>query len=180
MKHKFNTAVVTAGTIQAGTEDFKNPIFVFAEMDESEQKIYTDFLLLVDKKCAEVMEQIEIPSDECDYVMTKPCPVDENLTVKIYERGVKTDKDKKEITFTILALHFDSNNERVPMYDTTTYVIADMSEERKVEIVPSVFEYSYDLASSMIENGESVKFLVSKAIEIADLDSSLNKRLYEL
>ena len=180
MKHKFNTAVVTAGTIQAGTEDFKNPIFVFAEMNESEQKVYTDFLLLVDKKCAEVMEQIEIPSEECVYVMIKPCPVNENLTVKIYERGINTDKEQKVIVFKLLALHFDSNNERVPMYDTTTYVITDMSEERKVEIVPSVFEYSYDLASSMIENGESVKFLVSKAIEIADLDGSLNKRLYEL
>lgn len=42
MKHKFNTAVVTAGTIQAETEDFKNPIFVFANMNENEQKIYTD------------------------------------------------------------------------------------------------------------------------------------------
>ena len=39
MIHKFNTAVVTADTIQAGTEDFKNPIFVFAEMNENEQKI---------------------------------------------------------------------------------------------------------------------------------------------
>lgn len=35
MKHKFNTAVVTAGTIQAGTEDFKNPIFGFADLDGS-------------------------------------------------------------------------------------------------------------------------------------------------
>ena len=42
MKHKFNTAVVTTETIQAGTDDFKNPIFVFAEMNESEQKTYTD------------------------------------------------------------------------------------------------------------------------------------------
>ena len=43
MKHKFNTAVVTVVTIQAGTEGFKNPIFGFVEMNESEQKIYTDF-----------------------------------------------------------------------------------------------------------------------------------------
>ena len=58
MKHKFNTAVVTTETIQAGTEDFKNPVFVFAEMNESEQKTYTDFLLLVDKKCAEVIKKM--------------------------------------------------------------------------------------------------------------------------
>ena len=180
MKHKFNTAVVTADTIQAGTDDFKNPIFVFAEMNESEQKIYNDFLLLVDKKCSEVMEQIEIPSEECDYVMIKPCPVDENLTVKIYERGVKTDKDKKEITFTILALHFDSEGNRVPQWDGYSYVMADMSEDRKVQVDENTSFYSYDLAISMIENGDSVSSLVTKAIQLADLDGSLNKRLYEL
>ena len=86
MKHKFNTAVVTADTIQAGTEDFKNPVFVFA----------------------------------------------------------------------------------------------DMNEERKVQVDENTSFYSYDLAISMIENGDSVSSLVTKAIQLADLDGSLNKRLYEL
>ena len=45
-------------TLFSHFQDFKNPIFVFAGMNESEQKIYTDFLLLVDKKCAEVIEKM--------------------------------------------------------------------------------------------------------------------------
>lgn len=57
---------------------------------------------------------------------------------------------------------------------------ADMSEERKVQVDENTSYYSYDLAISIIENGDSISSLVTKAIQLADLDGSLNKQLYDL
>ena len=112
--------------------------------------------------------------------MSKPCPVNSDLTVKIYDRNYKNDKELKVIQIDIIAIHFDSQGNRVPLYDSKDVVIADMSEERRVEITEGVYEYSYVLANAIIENGEPIKTLIAKAIQVADADGSLNQRLYEL
>ena len=112
--------------------------------------------------------------------MTQPCPVDSNLTCHVYDTSYSNDKDNKVIKIDVLAVHYDQNNVRVPEWDTFSYVLADMSEENRVEVAPGVFEYSYTLADTMLQNNTPLPTLIQTAIHIADVDGTLNKRLYDI
>lgn len=179
MKNKFKVAAVKPQSIIIETnENISNPIREYESLTPSQKLTYNNFILLCNEICVESMDLIPIPDEECIYTMIKPCPVNGDLEVRVWERGWYNDKDKKIINIDIIALHFDSQGNRVPLYDSRDVVIADMSEERRVEITEGVYEYSYVLGNAIIENGEPVKTLIAKAIQIADVDGTLNKRLY--
>ena len=179
MKNKFEIAVVKPVSVVLQTEDGNiNPTKEYINLTPSQKTVYDNFILLLNEICMDNMELIPIPEEDPVYIMTKPCPVNGDLEVRVWETSYINDKEKKVIHIDIIALHFTSSGNRVPVYDCKSYVIADMSEEKKVEVTEGVWEYSYVLANTILDNGESVKTLLAKAVQIADLDGSLNQRLY--
>jgi hypothetical protein len=144
--------------------------------------IINSFISLCDELRQNNEPVIPIPSytNEPIYTMTKPCPADSGLTCNIYDTSYSNDKDNKVIKIDVLAIHYDSDGHRVPKLDTYSYVLADMSDENRVEVTPGVFEYSYTLADTMLANGTGLPDLIQMAIHIGDVDGTLNKRLYNL
>ena len=179
MKRQFTTAIFKDDMIILENGQ-KNPLINISELSERQKIQLNGYIELCNEISVDSNDIIPIPEDESVYIMQKPCPVNSDLTVKIYDRNYKNDKELKVIQIDIIAIHFDSQGNRVPLYDRKDVVIADMSEERRVEITEGVYEYSYVLANAIIENGEPVKTLIAKAIQIADADGSLNQRLYGL
>lgn len=159
-----------------GTSDVIN----MSDFTESELQKINEYVEIVINKTKTRRPLIPIPEQTSVYTMIKPCPVRGDLDVKIYDKNYKNDKKAKVITIDIVAIHFDANGERVPMYDGYSYVIADMSEERKVEVAPDVYEYSYTLANTFLENAMPINQFIAMACQIADTDGSLNKRIYNL
>lgn len=153
------------------------PMSAFTEIELGQ---INSFIKMIEDKAKSRRPMIPIPEGTSVYTMIKPCHVRGDLDVKIYNLNYSNDKDKKVIKIDIVAIHFDANGERVPIYDGYSYVIADMSEERKVEVSEGVYEYSYTLANTFLENAMPINQLIATAIQIADADGSLNKRLYNL
>lgn len=177
MKNKFSKCVITPTQMVLDNGD-KNPSKTYIELTSNQKIAFSNFLLLCNEISTESQELIPIPDEPSLYTMIKPCPINGDLDVLIWETSYVNDKVNKVMNISIVALHFDSDGNRVPIYDCKSYVIADMSEERKVEVSEGVYEYSYTLANTMLDNGEPVKTLLAKAIQIADADGSLNQRLY--
>lgn len=150
-----------------------------SDFSENEREQITDVLVLIDYK-TKLKNIIPVPEEQNVYTMMSPCPVRSDLVVKIWDINYKNNKQEKVIKIDIIALHFDQNGVRVPQYDNISYVMADMSEERRVEIIEGVYEYSYILASTMLENNTPMSQLIAMTIQIADADGTLNKRLYNL
>lgn len=125
---------------------------------------------------------LDIPtgSGEPVYTMIKPCPVNSDLTVNIYDTNYSNDKRQKIIKIDVRAIHLNSLGERVPEWDCDTYVLADMSEENRIEVAEGVYEYSYVLADTFLQQGMSIPQLIAMASQIADVDGSLNKRIYNI
>ena len=94
--------------------------------------LFDNFMLMIKEVCAEKLPMIKIPDYNSVYTMIKPCPVNGDLDVKIWAIDFVNNKVDQVITINILALHFDSDGNRVPLYDTKSHVIADMSEERSI------------------------------------------------
>lgn len=152
----------------------------YNSIDSTNKSTIDNFFSLCDKLSRESKQVLGIPSTTPAYIMDKPCPVDSGLTCNIYDMGYSNDRINQIIKIDVLAVHFDSNGNRVPEWDTYSYVLADMSDENKVEVSDGVYEHSYTLADTMLSNGTSVPSLIQTAIHIADVDGTLNKRLYGL
>lgn len=129
--------------------------------------------------CEQQKPAIALPTDAGQPVFTVPekCPLDSSLTPKVYYM----DFQKTDVSFRmdILVAHFDSNGNRVSRYDSLDTIIADMSEERRVEISEGIYEYSFVLANSFIAQGMSIPQLISMSSQIWYSDGSW-KRIYPI
>ncbi len=182
----------------------------YNDLQTSDKNIVDNYNELFDRLRRQSKPILEEPSalGEPIYIMNKPCPVNSDLTVKIYDTDYRNDKPNQTITINVRAIHYDSNNVRVPEWDCDDSVIADMSVERQIDVTPEgqvavktistgvvrlendgyvlitdeeftrIYEPSYILANTMLQNNTPLPSLIQTAIHIADVDGTLNKRLY--
>lgn len=170
---------ITDGVVNA-TDGKYLMIKEIKDLSTSLQAEITAFAEKIDAVRRQSKPIIDIPDTQLVYTMIKPCPVRGDLTVRLHYLWYNNDPIKKEIRIDLLAVHYDENNERVPEYDDKSYVIADMSEEGKIEVSEGVYEYSYTLANTFLENAMPINDLITMACQIADADGSLNKRIYNI
>ena len=138
---------------------------------------------------------IPLPTDPGQPVFTIPetCPLDSTLTPKVYYMAFE--KNSNSFKMDILVTHFKENGDRITKYDVIDSILADMSEERKVDVTPAGFiavedalgvvrlepdtyillpeekltkitEYSFVLANSMIGQGMSIPQLIGMSAQI--------------
>lgn len=99
----------------------------------------------------------------------------DNITAKVYDLNYYNDKNNQVIRIDVRVIHYDENGNRVPEWDADTYIIADMTDERKIIIPgsdPEVSEYSYELAETFLQNGMSINQLISMAIQLAEFETN--------
>ena len=93
----------------------------------------------------------------------------------MYDKNYSNDKTNKVVRIDVRIIHYNQNGERVPQWDADTYIICDMSEDRKVTIPesnPVEYEYSYVLANTMLQNGMTINQLISMAIQLAEFETN--------
>ena len=191
-------------------EDGSFNLISYNDLQPSDQVIINNYNELFDRLRRQSKPVLEEPSElgEPIYVMMTPCPVNPDLIVKVYDTDYRNDKNAQIITITIRAIHYSSAGIRVPEWDCDDFVIADMSEEKQVDVTPDgqvavetvltgvvrlevsgyvlidgeiftrIYEPSYTLANTMLQNNVPLPSLIQTAIHIADIDGTLGKRLY--
>jgi len=144
---------------------------------------------------------IPLPTDPGQPVFSVPetCPLDSTLNPRVYY--VAFEKNSNSFKMDILVTHFKANGDRVTKYDAIDTILADMSEERKVDVTPAGFiavedalgvvrlepdtyillpeekltkitEYSFVLANSMIGQGMSIPQLIGMSAQVWYADGS--------
>ena len=185
MKIKKIISDVTIGQIHIFDDLTSNKI-IYDDLTDENKLIISKYNELCDKKFRESKPLIEEPSDvdEPIYILQTPCPKDNSLIAKVYDINYSNDKINKIIRIDVRIIHYNQNSERVPIWDTDTYIICDMTEDRMVMIPesgsPGIKEYSYVLAETLLHNGMSIKQLISSAIQLAEIEtnSEFLKRIY--
>jgi len=160
-------------------------INLYTQLNSNELLIVNNFINLCDDyriKSRNILEE-PLAVVEPVYILQTTCPVDNTLTAKVYDINYSNDKKNNVIRIDVRVIHYNQSNERVPKWDADTYIICDMTEDRKVSIPysdPIEYEYSYILAETFLQNGVSINKLISTAINLAEFEpnSFFLQRIY--
>ena len=160
-------------------------INLYTQLNSAELLVINNFIELCDKyrRLSKPILEEPLSVGEPVYILQTPCPIDNSLIPKVYDINYSNDKTNKVIQIDVRIIHYNQSGKRVPEWDCDTYIICDMTEDRKVSIPysnPIEYEYSYVLADTMLQNGMSINELISMAIQIAEFEpnSDFLKRIY--
>jgi len=125
-----------------------------------------------------VKYDFEIPiSAMVEYEMIPPCPIDETITKRVvYWDGI-VDAIETSFKIWIIIIHF-RGEERASEYDKKTWTKADKDIIIDNPMNPGELVNELDFFKSMIEAGAPLPSVLMYGIQTADIDGTLNARIY--